>query len=88
MRHRRHRRRRLFEHFLHRTDPAVISAMRKVCAPGKHPPVLTRAERAALDAWLAEREEMLIEAILHDGLRGSAASQTYGHDDTGTRVGI
>jgi len=45
---------------------------RKVCAPGAHgsnpAPGLTKLERAALDAWLAERMDLVLEAILHDGL--------------------
>ena len=57
--------------FLARTDPLVISAIRKVCVGmGAHnrPRELTRAERAALDGWLKPRLEALPEIILHDGL--------------------
>ena len=57
--------------FLARTDPLVVSAMRKVCVPGtghRDPLPLTRAERAALDGWLKPRLDALPEIILHDGL--------------------
>ena len=57
--------------FLARTDPLVVSAIRKVAAPGMRGhevPPLTRAERVALDGWLKPRLEALPEIILHDGL--------------------
>jgi len=51
----------------------LLSAMRKVVAPGRggrwRKPVLTSAERIALDEYLERTEPMLIEAILQDGLR-------------------
>ena len=55
--------------------PALVSAMRKICAPGhayRLPPALTKAERRALDDYFARTEALLIETILHDGLNATA----------------
>ena len=54
--------------------PALVSAMRKVCAPGRgrRVPALTAPERRALDDYFARTEALLIETILHDGLNATA----------------
>ena len=51
--------------------PLLVSAMRKVCAPGGNGtthPVLTRSERAYLDAYLDWTAPLVVEAILKEGL--------------------
>jgi len=60
--------------------PALVSAMRKVCAPGsgRHAPALTNAERRALDDYFTRTEALLIEAILHDGLGATAGCTRSG----------
>jgi len=54
--------------------PALVSAMRKICAPGsgRHAVALTAPERRALDDYFARTEALLIETILHDGLNATA----------------
>ena len=59
----------------------LVSAMRKICAPGhayRLPPALTKAERRALDDYFARTEALLIESLLHDGLNATAEGMRSG----------
>ena len=60
--------------------PALVSAMRKICAPGcgRRAAALTAPERRALDDYFARTETLLIEAILHDGLSATAEGMRSG----------
>ena len=60
--------------------PALVSAMRKICAPGcgRRAAALTVPERRALDDYFARTEALLIESLLHDGLNATAEGMRSG----------